>query len=139
VFQKNDRVRVSEIGSQTVSTSDLKAITLAGALRYRIGDVVKLYNNVHQPESTITAHIHGICSEYITTHTLDECKPAALITHVMSRLNLSEYGLEGVDFTLTDFVVVKTYRFITGEIYKYTDSPLTTYNGRGGNEPVSEM
>lgn len=131
VFQKNDRVRVSEIGAQTVTTRDGKTITLAGALRYRIGDIVQLYNNIHQPESTISQHIHGIVATYVANNDFCRCMPDVLTKHVMENLHLEQYGLTGVDFVFTDFVVVKTYRFITGEIYKYTDQPLSTSRHSG--------
>jgi hypothetical protein len=39
---------------------------------------------------------------------------------------MERYGLEEVKFILKDFAVVKTYRFITGDVDSYNEYALQT-------------
>lgn len=135
VYIQNTRDRFSCTTVQTVTTTDGKAITFCGNLRYRLGSILKLYTTLHQPEDTILQEVESSLAEFIISHELIECSALALCQHVRDTINLEAYGLEDVRFFLTDFMVVKTYRLITGEMYKYAKNPsrLDTNMESGGN------
>ena len=126
IFKQNTRLRLSEVPSMTVTTLDGKTITLSGALSYRVEDVEPLYMKLHMAENTIARQTQGIISRYIAWHHFVDCSPTKLMGHVDNELNLGRYGLADVDFILKDFAVVKTYRFITGDVDSWNDHALQT-------------
>jgi len=128
VFKQNTRLRISEISAQTVTTKDDKTITLSGSLSYRVNDITPLYKKLHSAEVTLARHTQGIISNYIAWHDFNECSPKILVEYTNSKLNLTQYGLADAAFLLKDFAVVKTYRFITGDMHTWTEHPLETNN-----------
>lgn len=126
IFKQNCRLRLSEIRPQTVTTLDSKTITLAGALAYRVDDVAPLYMKLHMAEDAIARKAQGIISRYIAWHEFKDCSPQKVMDHVDATLKLGEYGLVDVEFILKDFAVVKTYRFITGDMESYMNHSLQT-------------
>ena len=126
IFKQNCRWRLSEVPSQTVTTLDGKSITLSGAVGYRVNDVTPLYMKLHMAEETIARKTQGIISSYIAWHHFPDCSPEKVMQHVDNTLSLGEFGLVEVDYILKDFAVVKTYRFITGEVDGYMSNTLQT-------------
>ena len=121
IYKQNTRKRVISIDAQTVTTTDKQSVTIAGALEYRITDVLPLYLLLHNANDTIANTAQAVVSQYISTHELSQCEPDIIMKHVTEEINLKQWGLEGGKFLLTDFAVVKTYRFITGQINKYVN------------------
>jgi hypothetical protein len=126
IFKQNTRLRLSVVPSQSVTTLDDKTITLSGALSYRVRDVEPLYMALHMAEQTLARQTQGIISKYIAWHEYVDCSPKQVMEHVDSELNMEKYGLEEVKFILKDFAVVKTYRFITGDVDSYNEYALQT-------------
>ena len=126
IFAQNCRLRLSEVPSQTVTTLDHRSITLSGALCYRVEDVEPLYNKLHMAEETISRKTQGIISRYIAWHEFEDCSPEKVMQHVDNTIKFEQYGLADVEFVLKDFAVVRTYRFITGELDGYMGNSLNT-------------
>lgn len=139
VYRQSIRRRLSLISAQTLTTKDGHTITLAGSVGYQVRDLRKLYDTLHAAEDTIEAEVASKVSAFVTGRTLAECDPAALELHVREQIDLSQYGLEGQEFWLTNFVRVKTYRLLGGEIRTWSRSAgLDTegYDRAGGVGPV---
>lgn len=115
MYRQTVRRRFSGIGPVTLTTSDGRSVTLSGCVGFEIEDVLKLYNTVHQPSDTINAEISGIISQYVATHSYDECTPIRIQQHVIESVDLSRYGLGGVEFFISNFLATKTYRFVMGD------------------------
>jgi hypothetical protein len=126
VFSQNGRIRLSPVPAQTLTTYDGHTITLKGALRYYVSDVEKLYTKIHMAEETVAMEAQAILSEFIPTKHFDDCAPRHLRELVNKTLDLEQFGLGGSKFVLTDYAVVKTYRFITGEMDSYMANSLQT-------------
>ena len=126
IVKQNTRTRISDITPQTLTTRDNKTITLSCALSYNVLDIEPLYTKLHMAEDTIRQTVQGILSEYITWHNFEDCSPAKIKEHVESVMNLEQWGLSSGKFIISDFAVVKTYRFITGTVDKYTEYSLQT-------------
>ena len=126
VYIQNIRLRISMLTPQTLTTQDGKTITCAGSVRYRIKDIRKLYETLHQAEGTIKQHVEGLLAEYVVNHDLAKCSPKIVSEHVTERLDLSEYGLNDTEFFLTDFAVVRTIRLIGGDMQRWVDGPIET-------------
>lgn len=126
IFKQNTRLRISDVPAQTITTLDAQTITLSGALQYRVADITPLFTKLHMAENTIAQECQAILTEYIAWNEFKKCSPKDVMSHVQERLNLERYGLADVRFILKDFAVVKTYRFITGDMDTWTDHSLQT-------------
>lgn len=115
VFRQSTRRRFLNICSQTISTSDGKAVTISGALGYEIHDIGKLYDTLHDAQDTLEAECLGSVAQFVASRKIVEVQPALVQAHVMEVLDLERYGLGGVEFFITNFAVVRTYRLIQGQ------------------------
>lgn len=116
VYRHTIRQRMFVVRPQVLTTRDGKTLSLSGAIGFRIADLGKLFNTLHDAMDTIESQIASSISEYVATHPLVECEPAKIELHVSKTVNLENYGLDGQEFRLTNFAVVKTYRFISGDL-----------------------
>jgi hypothetical protein len=126
IFKQNTRLRISDVPSQTITTLDSRTITLSGALQYRVNDITPLFTKLHMAENTIAQECQAILTEYIACNVFAVCTPKHVMEHAQSNLRLEQYGLADVRFILKDYAVVKTYRFITGDMAMWTDHALET-------------
>jgi len=128
IFKQNCRLRITDVPNQSVTTLDDHTITFAGALRYKVRDVVPLYTKLHMAEDTINTYIQGILTQKLAWSSYDDCEPEKLMSHVNHEMigQLKEWGLADCKFILTDFAKVKTYRFITGDLNKWRENALQT-------------
>ncbi len=124
------RLRIMSIKDQSLMTADKKIIILAGSIAYKIVDLLKLYESLHNPAEAIEQKIMGIISQYVFEITLDELSPETLALAVNENIDLSDYGLETDGFFITCFVSVKTYRIIGGELGRYNDYAYTLKTGQ---------
>lgn len=120
VYVQNTRLRMMHTSTQTLSTADGRPLTLAGSIRYRIDDVLKLYLTLHQAESTVKQELQARIAEFVITHSLTECRAQAIQDAVNSSMDLGRYGLAEVEFYLTDCVHVRTYRLISDSMQQYS-------------------
>jgi hypothetical protein len=126
IFKQNTRKRISDVPAQTITTLDNRTITLSGALSYRVADITPLYMKLHMAEATIAQECQAILTEYIGWNEFGKCSPQQVREHVNETLKIEEYGLADIKFILKDFAVVKTYRFITGDMDTYLNHELAT-------------
>lgn len=131
IFKQNTRLRISDVPAQTITTLDARTITLSGALQYRVADITPLFTKLHMAENTIAQECQAILTEYIAWNEFSQCSPKDVMAHVQKNVSFEQYGLADVRFILKDFAVVKTYRFITGDMDTYLDHSLQTDEPEG--------
>lgn len=119
VFMQSVRFRACSIDSQTLTTRDSSTITLAGSMRYRIDAIEKMYLMVYNVADTVKQEIQGAVTQYVITHDACDCTPEKMHAYVSSTLDFSKYGFADVEFFLTNFAKVKTYRLINGNLEQY--------------------
>lgn len=115
IFVQPIRRRTTDIGVQTVTTSDGQAVTMAGNVEYEVTDVEKLYNSLHDGSATVVDLAAARIAEYVATHDLEECTPRRVEEYAARELGLSEYGLGESQVNITDFAAVRTYRLISDD------------------------
>jgi len=124
MFVQPIRLRVIPITDQVLMTKDSKVIILSGSLGYKIIDLLKLYQTLHDPTDTIEQQVMGIISERVFANDLAELSPEKLMTLVNDSISLQKYGLESNGFFLVSFACVRTYRIISGEMRQYVYSKM---------------
>lgn len=120
VFMQPIRLRSQYVGSQTLTTVDGKSISLASAIQYEIVDLLTLYRTLHNAHDTIEQKVQGVIADYIVTCRLESLRPDVLNEHLHAALDLSKYGLRVHQFDVTNFVVVRTHRLISGDLGNFT-------------------
>lgn len=107
------RLIVVALSMQTLTSKDLKTVTLNGCAGYEITNIETLYNTMLYPEQTISNMIMGELANYVYTHDIVNVAPADIESHVTAKLHdLSKYGVHVAYFKLTNFAIVRTYRLI---------------------------
>ena len=116
VFCQNVRQRVLNLPVQTVTTADGKAVTLSGAVRWRIADVELIYQKLHTPEDWIYNTVLAAIGDTVFSAT-SAISPAMVgdAATVAVQAQAFKMGLEIEAVSITDFAMVRTYRLISGE------------------------
>jgi regulator of protease activity HflC (stomatin/prohibitin superfamily) len=120
LYKQNIRRRIAAIPIQTLTTRDLKIVTLHGSIGYRIADVLKLQMTLHDAESSVKQQVLGVIARYVAGVDKAECAPATIMARVAADLDLSAYGLADVEFFLIGYVSdLPTYRLIQDSMQSY--------------------
>jgi hypothetical protein len=136
VYLCNIRDRVINTTAQTLTTMDGVTLTCCVGIRFEIVDVEPMYNRLHQAADTIAQEVEGRVSDYVIHRKAEEITPASLERDVLSKIDMSDYGLKLIRVFLTDFVKVKTYRFIQGGLERWTEGGNLNLNRERKNSSL---
>lgn len=112
VFVQENRLRVSNMAMQTLTTKDLHTISLNSSCGYSIRNIEKLYDTLYHPEVTIANICMSEVAEFVFERNLKDITPKAIEEQVLRKLKEIDYGLSFEYFRLSNFAVVKTFRLI---------------------------
>ncbi|MEC4051142.1 SPFH domain-containing protein [Flavobacterium sp. SUN046] len=112
VYIQECRLRMVQVCLQTLTSKDLKTITINSALGYSIVDIEKLYQTLYHPEGTLTNIAMSEVSDFIYNNNIDNITPLKIEEAVLKKLNISDYGLKFEYFKVTNFASVRTFRII---------------------------
>ena len=119
VFVQESRLRVAEIAIQTLTSKDLKTITLNGAFGYSITDIEKLYRTLYHPETTLQNIAASEMADFVFSNDVQSVTPESVEKHVLGKLKTYDYGVNFEYFRIINFAVVKTYRLIQDQSFNY--------------------
>jgi len=125
VFVQENRLRIIQMSLQTLTTKDLNAITIEGAVGYTIKDIEKLYNTLYQPETTISNLVKSKIAEYIFTRKHCEILPSEIEKDILKDLQNLDYGLNIEYFRIQNFAIVKTFRLIQDQSWNMEGLSMT--------------
>ncbi len=112
VYVQETRLRMIQICLQTLTTKDLKTITINSSLGYSITNIELLYNTLFHPEGTISNMAMSEISEFVFKNNLSDISPDEIQKSVLNKLNEKNYGLKFEYFRITNFAHVRTFRLI---------------------------
>lgn len=115
VHVQSVRLRLATMSMQTVMTRDQRALTVAGALGYAVGDIELLYQHLHHAEDTLTNLSMTAVAECAAAERGDDLttdKLAQLATSAIAA-TFAKYGLVEVSIRITDFAFLRTYRLVS--------------------------
>lgn len=121
VYRHTTRRRLFVIRPQVLTTTDEKTITISGAVGFRIENLRMLFDTLHDAIDTIEAEIAMSIADYVSDHSLEECRPRHIKKHVYETIDIKDYGLADQEFSLTNYAVVRTFRFIGGDIPSWSN------------------
>lgn len=119
VFIQESRLRVSEISMQTLTSKDLKTVTLNSSFGYSIRDIETLYNTLYHPETTLQNIAMSEVANFVFKNNINEITPKKLEKEILTKLRADDYGINFEYFKITNFAVVKTFRLIQDQSYNY--------------------
>lgn len=112
IFIQENRLRVASMPIQTLTSKDIKTITISGAVGYSIIDIEKLYKTLYHPETTISNITMSEVADFIFKNNVDTINPNTIEKAVIEKLNKDDFGLRFEYFRITNFAVVRTFRLI---------------------------
>ena len=112
VFIQESRLRSTEMPMQTLTSKDLKTITLNSSFGYSIINIEALYNTLYHPEKTLQNIAMNEMATFIWNNDLQDITPEAIEEAVLIKLVEKYYGIQFEYFKITNFAVVKTFRLI---------------------------
>lgn len=120
VYIQESRLRVASLPIQTLTSKDLKTITLNSSVGYSITSIETLYNTLYHPETTIQNMAMSEIADFIFKSNLNDINPHSIEVAVLEKLNATKYGLKFEYFRITNFAVVRTFRLIQdGQSWSY--------------------
>ena len=112
VFIQENRLRVNTMAIQTLTTKDLKTISLNSSIGYSIDSIQKLYKTLYHPEITISNMAMSEIAAFVFERNLDEITPKLIEEAILTKLKNEDFGLHFEYFRISNFAVVKTFRLI---------------------------
>jgi len=108
----NNRLRVAQFPSLTVTTLDGRTVTAAGLIGFRITDPLKAMLALQEPEYTCAALAMGQLASVLSRLRFDSVAVGDLESAALAHLEDSAPGIT-VDFVrLVDYAAVRTYRLL---------------------------
>lgn len=126
MFTQSVRLRTVDVMAQTVSTLDGHSLTVAGVVQFKVINLAKLYDTLHQPEDTLADMSGAFTAEYVSSRVKSEVTVAGLAEFVKEKLDLNKYGLGRGDYAVTDFAYAKTYRLLQQQRFRNMTSFIET-------------
>tara|TARA_R110000772_G_scaffold17946_3_gene50112 strand:+ start:213157 stop:213699 length:543 start_codon:yes stop_codon:yes gene_type:complete len=117
VYVQEVRLRVTELPMQTLTSKDLKTITVNSSIGYSITNVRQLYQTLFHPETTIKNIAMSEVAELIFNTNQEDLTPRLIEDMVLKKLKENDYGLEFSYFRITNFAIVRTYRLIQDQTW----------------------
>lgn len=106
------RLRVISMPIQTLTSKDIKTVTLSGCIGYEISNIETMYGKMVRPELTISNIAMGAIADYIYSNNITEITATDIENAVLSKLKTEEYGIGISYFKLLNFAIVRTFRLI---------------------------
>jgi hypothetical protein len=117
VHVQNSRLRIVNVPTQTLSTSDGKTLIVGGSLCFRIVDLEKLLATLHQPEDALIELVQERVANHVSSSSSIGLTSATAAPDISRTLAVEHYGLAEVRFFVTDFAFVRTLRLIMDQRY----------------------
>ena len=130
IYVQSTRARVLTVENQSLSTKDGKVYTVSIAIHFRICDVVKLYEEMAQPEGVLACDAMSRVAQHIFIKQSKDIDPAAL-EDVINGDMPNYVGLGAVRVNVTGFCHSRCYRMITGATWLPTGASLDQAENSG--------
>lgn len=112
----NNRLRIAVVPAQTITTSDGRAVSVAGSVGFRIADPLRAMLALQQPELSAAALVQRTVAQYVAGRDLDEIAADELEACAKAELEVLADGLEIEYVKLTDFAIInRTFRLLGEE------------------------
>ena len=115
IYRQSVRLRSTETIGQNLTTRDGKIVTLAFVIEWAIGDLLKIFTTITQPEKTVATRVKAVMADEVANRAVTDIDPLDLAKVVTDRMKELDWGLKDVQVRITEFIIAaRTYRLIQG-------------------------
>lgn len=115
-----DRIYVQSVRHRTTTTRNINATTKDGksvvvsiAIHFAVADVLKVYDSLSSPETTISSIAEASVVEEVKGRSLEDCD--GLAAAASAAINDNDWGLGEVTVKIIGFTVCRAYRLLQGD------------------------
>ena len=124
------RLRTMGLSPINLQTKDGIDVNIQLSLGYKIIDMLKMYNTIHQPQHTIDTYLKGFVAEYIRDAVIANLKNKAIEGYALNKLNNKDFGMEYDFVKVTTFTTAKVLRLIQEKTWSNDNDYLDSNNER---------
>lgn len=122
IFVQETRLRIVSMPLQSVTLYDKTTLTIKCAIGYKVNDILKLYDTIHQPETTIiNIALDKVCVYLNNAISVSE---EQIKSTVLEELRETDFGIEFEYLKITSMCEVRTYRLIQDQHWEYEGMDL---------------
>lgn len=119
------RLRTSFAPLQTLRSLDQRTVTIGLIVRYRIADLLKVLDTLHNPEATLIHMAQGVVSELVATTNAGDIRPDLITRTVVEKIQPSQYGVEDFGILVSDNADLSQRTFRLLNEGRYSDDRTT--------------
>ena len=118
------RLRTSYAPIQTLRSADGRTMTIGLVVSYRIADLLRVLDTLHNPEGTLVHLVQGAVAELVPTLQANGLTASVIQEHVLATVAPEQYGLSEFAVMVSDNADLsqRTFRLIQGERYTAGES-----------------
>ncbi len=124
------RTRTRYAPLQTLRSADQRTVTIGLIIRYRIADLLKVLNTLHDPESTLIHMSQGAVSDLVAITNATDLRPELITQTVLEKVDPSQYGLDDFAIMVSDNADLSQRTFRLLQEGRYSDGANIEFMGK---------
>ena len=118
LYVQSLQLRLISDNGQTMTTSDGKVVTVAMGIEYGIGNLLRVYEMLANPETVLMYRVQGIIADHVTAVTASVLSPQTIEQAVTDNITVDEWGMDRLRLHITSFAFVRCYRLLGMNEYR---------------------
>lgn len=120
------RTRTDFAPLQTLRSRDGRTITVGLIVKYRIADLLKVMESMHNPVQTLMHMAQGALGELVPTLDAAEITPERIAAHVLDKVPAESLGIGGFSVLVSDNADLsqRTFRLMSSDRWSNTDGEI---------------
>lgn len=120
------RVRTVYVAMQTLRSKDGRTVAIGLILKYKIADLLKVLDTLHNPESTLAHLAQGAVGRLVPDRAAAELTADVLTAAIRAAIDPATYGIEDFDVLVSDNADLssRTFRLIQEGRWFSSDSEI---------------
>jgi regulator of protease activity HflC (stomatin/prohibitin superfamily) len=118
------RTRTSYAPLQTLRSADQRTVTIGLIIRYRIADLLRVLDTLHNPEGTLIHMAQGAVSDLVAETGARDITPDRITAAVMERIQPEQYGVEDFAVLVSDNADLSQRTFRLLQEGRYMDNGM---------------
>lgn len=124
------RTRTCYAPLQTLRSLDQRTVTIGLIIRYKVIDLLKVLDSLHNPEGTLIHLAQGVVSDLVSVTDAKEIRPGLITAAVMEKVRPDQYGIGDFAIMVSDNADLSQRTFRLLQESRWTDN-ATHVDGLG--------
>lgn len=128
VYCQTIRMRMISMPPITMTTLDRNTLTIVPSVGYSITDIMRLYNTLYHPDSTIANIVISAAAKCISSKNLKDLSSDIIESEAFANLESGDnYGIKFDRINIVGYMSVRTYRIIQDTQWMPNDLSLENH------------